>query len=55
VDVDGQRVIVLDQTVFYPEMGGQRGDTGTMMLASGEQVTVTDTIKFAGVILHLVE
>ena len=54
-DVNGRRVIVLDQTVFYPEMGWQRGDSGFMMLATGEQVTVTDTIKFAGVILHLVE
>lgn len=54
-DADGQRVIVLDQTVFYPEMGWQRGDSGSMMLPTGEQVTVTDTIKFAGVILHLVE
>lgn len=55
VDADGQRVIVLDRTVFYPEMGWQRGDSGSMTLPSGEQVMVTDTIKFAGVILHLVE
>jgi len=55
VDVDGQRVIVLDRTVFYPEMGWQRGDTGSMTLPSGERLEVTETIKFAGVILHLVE
>lgn len=54
-DADGQRVIVLDQTVFYPEMGWQRGDSGSITLPSGEQIDVTDTIKFAGVILHLVE
>jgi len=55
LDIDGMRVIVLDQTVFYPEMWWQRGDTGQMMLPSGEQVSVTNTIKFAGVILHIVE
>jgi alanyl-tRNA synthetase len=54
-DADGQRVIVLDRTVFYPEMWWQRGDSGSMNFASWEQVTVIDTIKFAGVILHMVE
>lgn len=55
LDVDWMRVIILDQTVFYPEMWWQRGDTGEMMLVTGEQVSVINTIKFAGVILHIVE
>ena len=40
-------VIVTDQTVFYPEGGGQPGDTGSIMDADGREFVVTDTQKDA--------
>ncbi|MDD4939068.1 MAG: alanine--tRNA ligase [Candidatus Omnitrophica bacterium] len=43
--------VILDRTVFYPESGGQVGDTGT--LARGRNLLeVTDTQKFDKVIVH---
>ena len=48
--------IELDRTVFYPQGGGQAGDTGTLVRADGATLAVTDTRKGAeaGQILHLV-
>ncbi|MBM93459.1 MAG: alanine--tRNA ligase [Legionellales bacterium] len=46
-----QGVVVLNQTPFYPEGGGQVGDQGHLSSDSGVFV-VTDTQKQAGVILH---
>jgi alanyl-tRNA synthetase len=44
--------VVLNQTPFYAESGGQVGDTGTMS-ADGIEVRVTDTQKRAGdVFMH---
>jgi len=34
-----------DQTVFYPLGGGQLGDTGTLVLANGTRLPITDTRK----------
>ncbi|MCK9603966.1 MAG: alanine--tRNA ligase [Candidatus Omnitrophica bacterium] len=43
--------IILDKTVFYPESGGQVGDTG--QLIKGKNIfQVTDTQKFDKVIVH---
>ena len=50
--VEGAEVrVVLNQTPFYAESGGQIGDTGTL---AGEAVTlrVTDTRKAAGLHVH---
>ncbi len=52
-ETDGETVydVVLDQTMFYPEGGGQPADTGTL---SGEDVTVevTNVHEIDGVVLH---
>ena len=51
----GERGIELDRTVFYPLGGGQAGDSGALIRANGERVTITDTRKGEGPdrILHL--
>jgi len=51
-----ERGIELDRTVFYPQGGGQAGDTGTLLRASGERLAVTDTRKgeAADRVLHVV-
>ena len=46
--------ILLNQTPFYAESGGQVGDTGTITGPGGVVVTVTDTQKKLGVLfVHL--
>ncbi|MFP1132286.1 alanine--tRNA ligase [Asticcacaulis sp. W401b] len=52
----GERLqVVFDRTAFYPEGGGQAGDTGTLHWAGGEG-RVFDTQKQAGdLIVHDVE
>ena len=49
VNLDGN-IVELDQTAFYPEGGGQVGDTG---IISG--VRVVDTQKDNGIIQHILE
>jgi len=41
----GPRGIELDRTVFYPQGGGQAGDTGTLLRADGTRVAIADTRK----------
>ena len=43
-----ERGIELDCTVFYPQGGGQAGDTGTLLRVNGERVAVADTRKGEG-------
>ncbi len=51
----GDRVqIVLNQTPFYAESGGQVGDSGTLRTEFGV-ATITDTRKVAGVYIHFAE
>jgi len=47
-------IVVLNQTPFYGESGGQVGDTGEMS-AEGVRAEVTDTKKHAGVFAHQVK
>ena len=39
--------VVLDRSLFYPESGGQPGDTGVLTLSDGRELKVTDTRKGA--------
>ena len=40
-----ERGIELDRTIFYPQGGGQMGDTGALVRDGGERVVVADTRK----------
>jgi alanyl-tRNA synthetase len=40
--------IIVNQTPFYAESGGQVGDTGAIFSASGGELAVRDTVKKAG-------
>jgi len=61
-DENGHRVdqlkykgyLVTEETVFYPEGGGQIGDKGTLELNNSKS-EIIDTIKKSNVILHLVD
>ena len=50
----GNVQIVVNQTPFYAEAGGQVGDTGTITTETGK-ARVTDTKKVAGVFIHFAE
>jgi len=54
---DAGAAVCVDRTVFYPEGGGQPGDTGVITRADGAQLTVTDTRKdrATGAHLHVLE
>jgi misacylated tRNA(Ala) deacylase len=48
--------VIVDRTVFYPQGGGQAGDAGVLVDASGREFAVIDTRKskeHAGAIVHL--
>ena len=40
--------LVLNQTPFYGEAGGQMGDTGTIETAGGSRIEITDTLRKLG-------
>ena len=45
--------MILDQTPFYGEMGGEIGDTG-VLVSENEEIKVLDTKKENGVSIHIV-
>ena len=53
---DGTTGVVLDRTVFYPQGGGQAGDTGWLQSADAGELAVLDARKSKlhdGAVLHL--
>lgn len=54
VDSISDGAIVLNQTVFYPEGGGQPGDRGVIRFSGGEEIMIVDT-RYGenGSILHV--
>jgi misacylated tRNA(Ala) deacylase len=50
-----ERGIRLDRTVFYPQGGGQPGDSGVLRLADGSSLAIVDTRKGDGIdeVLHI--
>jgi misacylated tRNA(Ala) deacylase len=50
-----ERGIELDRTIFYPQGGGQVGDTGVMVRESGERILIADTRKSDAIdsVLHV--
>ncbi len=54
VKAGAEAAIIVNQTPFYAESGGQQGDTGTMFSAKGGEFAVRDTQKRAGdLFVHL--
>ena len=51
----GPEGILLDRTIFYPTGGGQPGDSGTLTLADGRSIRISDTRKGETGILHIPE
>ena len=46
--------LVLDQTPFYPEGGGQIGDTGKL-ISSNEEINILDTYRENELVIHRVD
>ena len=55
VTAAGDGRIELDRTIFYPTGGGQPGDSGVLVRAGGERLTIVDTRKGEGpdTVLHI--
>ena len=50
--VEDSNKIVLDQTIYYPEGGGQPSDEGTITRADGTVINISYAEKVDGIVLH---
>lgn len=48
------REIILDETIFYPESGGQAFDTGKIFM-NGEEFNVIEVNKREGKVVHIID
>jgi alanyl-tRNA synthetase len=53
IGADGKTEVVVPETPFYPEGGGQTGDLGTIRAETGALIEVTDARKADGAIIHI--
>ena len=54
-EFEGNILIVLDRTAFYPIGGGQPYDTGRIINEEGEEYIVKEVYKYKGEIFHVVD
>ncbi len=54
-EVDGQRVFILNKTIFYAESWWQKWDNGFIELNNWDRFKVVDVKKYEWVFLHFVE
>ena len=54
VEKDGDKCLIFDKTVFYPEGGGQPSDIGTVSIG-GNDINMKHAEKIDNVVLHHVE
>lgn len=47
--------LVFDVTPFYGEMGGEVGDTGTLISEDGERIKILNTVRENELVLHIAE
>ena len=47
--------VILDQTIFFGEMGGQKGDIGNLITPTGSSYPIVNTKINNGVILHIIK
>jgi len=52
-NLDGRKVVFLDQTIFYPQGGGQPYDQGQMVSENGEVFTVEEVRFSNGDVYHI--
>ncbi|MFQ6126111.1 MAG: DHHA1 domain-containing protein [Candidatus Heimdallarchaeota archaeon] len=54
-EVNGAPVLIVNQTIFYPEAGGQPADEGWLVLQTGEQIRVVGARKTENSIVLLLD